>query len=71
MKTGRQQQSKKRFYLGFIKKRLNLEVITLLETAQGRIKMLKAGMTGKEIEQMYIQHSRYELVSVNWQDDTP
>jgi len=29
--------------------------VTLLETAQERVKLIKAGLTGKEIERLYIQ----------------
>lgn len=47
-------------------KEINSGVIALLETAQGRIKLLKAGLTGKEIENRYIQYSGLELVGVNW-----
>lgn len=47
---------------------IKIRVVTLLETAQGRVKLLKAGLTGKEIENLYIRYSGLELVSVNRQE---
>jgi len=43
-------------------------VIGLLETAQERVELLKAGLTGKEIESRYLQCCGLEPVGVNWQE---
>lgn len=40
-----------------------------LETAQERVILIKAGLTGKEIERLYIQCHRPELIGVNWLEE--
>jgi len=39
----------------------------VLETAQERVKLLKEGITGKQIESLYIQLNGFIIVSVHWQ----
>jgi len=38
----------------------------LLFDSQYRVKLLKAGLTGKEIEHLYIRDNNIEVVRVNW-----
>jgi len=40
----------------------------VFETSQERVKILKAGMTGKQIESLYIRHNGLEVVGVDWQE---
>lgn len=37
-----------------------------LEAREDRVELLKAGYTGKEIEQLYIYLNGFEVVGVNW-----
>lgn len=39
----------------------------VLETAQERVKLLKAGITGTQIESLYFQLNGFKIVSVDWQ----
>jgi len=39
----------------------------VFETSQERV-LLKAGMTGKQIESLYIRHNGLEVVGVDWQE---
>ncbi len=36
----------------------------MLETSEERIKLLKAGYTGKTIEKLYIKHSNFKIVRI-------
>jgi len=38
----------------------------MLETREERVRLLKAGWTGKEIEQLYIALNDIEVVGVNY-----
>ena len=40
----------------------------ILATAQERVKLILAGLTGKEIGALYIQLNRYTVVGVNWME---
>ncbi|MDP2754129.1 MAG: hypothetical protein Q8P40_07025 [Nitrospirota bacterium] len=40
----------------------------VLETSQERVKLLKAGLTGKQIESLYIRHNGFEIVGANFQE---
>ena len=35
----------------------------MLETAEERVKLLKAGFTGKEIEKLYIEYNNFKIIS--------
>jgi len=39
-----------------------------LETMEERVKLLQAGITGREIEKLYVIFNSFEIVGVNWQD---
>jgi hypothetical protein len=39
----------------------------LLDSREDRVKLLKAGFSGKEIEAMYLILNSFENVGVNWQ----
>ena len=47
----------------------------MLETSEERIKLLKAGVTGKSIERLYIAHNNLKIINhpvlVNIDDDVP
>ena len=34
----------------------------MLETAEERVKLLKAGFTGKEIEKLYIEYNNFKII---------
>jgi hypothetical protein len=34
----------------------------MLETAEERIKLLKKGLSGKEIERLYIEHNNFKII---------
>ncbi len=36
----------------------------MLETAEERVKLLKAGFTGKEIEKLYIEYNNFKIIRV-------
>ncbi len=40
--------------------------MAILETREERVKLLRAGVTGREIERWYIYLHRLEIVGVNW-----
>jgi hypothetical protein len=40
---------------------------TLLDRSEDRVKLLRAGFSGKEIEALYSILNSFEIVSVNWQ----
>ncbi len=40
----------------------------VLETREERVKLLKAGVLGTEIKNIYVQLNGFEIVSVNWQE---
>jgi len=39
----------------------------LLDSREERVKLLKAGFSGKEIEALYLVLNNFEVVGVNWQ----
>ncbi len=39
----------------------------LLESREERVKLLKAGFSGKEIEALYLVLNSFEVVGVKWQ----
>jgi hypothetical protein len=41
----------------------------ILETRDDRIKLLKAGFTGKQIEALFFVVNHFEAVGVAWQDE--
>jgi len=34
----------------------------MFETAQERVKLLKSGLSGKEIEMLYIEHNNFKII---------
>ncbi len=40
---------------------------SLLESSEERVKLFKAGFSGKEIEALYLVLNSFETVGVNWQ----
>jgi len=40
-----------------------------LETSIKRVRLLKVGISGKQIESLYIQKNNFELVDVDWQEE--
>jgi hypothetical protein len=42
-------------------------VAELLDRSEDRVKLLRAGFSGKKIEALYLVLNSYEIVSVNWQ----
>jgi hypothetical protein len=42
-------------------------VAALLDCSEDRVKLLRAGFSGKEIEALYSILNSFEIVSVNWQ----
>lgn len=40
---------------------------SLLESREERVKLLKAGFSGKEIEALYLVLNSFEIVGMNWQ----
>lgn len=41
----------------------------ILSTPEVRVKLLRAGFIGKEIEQLYVNLNSFELVIVDWDDE--
>ncbi len=39
----------------------------LLDRSEERVKLLRAGFSGKEIEALYLVLNSFEIVGVNWQ----
>jgi hypothetical protein len=39
----------------------------LLDRREERVKLLRAGFSGKEIEALYLVLNSFEIVGVNWQ----
>lgn len=39
-----------------------------LETSAERIRLMKAGLKGKQIEQLYVQKNNITIIGVNWQE---
>ena len=39
----------------------------LLDSSEERVKLLRAGFSGKEIEALYLVLNSFEVVGVNWQ----
>jgi hypothetical protein len=46
----------------YFKKRLWDEI--MLETSEERIKLLKAGFTGKMVEKLYIKHNCFKIIGI-------
>ena len=42
-------------------------VAALLDRSEDRVKLLRAGFSGKEIEALYLVLNSFEVVGVNWQ----
>jgi hypothetical protein len=42
-------------------------VAALLDSSEDRVKLLRAGFSGKEIEALYLVLNSFEIVGVNWQ----
>jgi len=40
----------------------------ILQTSEERIKLLKSGFTGDQVEALYIDLNHFETVGVNWGD---
>lgn len=40
----------------------------ILESQQDRVKLLKAGFSGRQIEVIYTLLNRFEILGVNWQN---
>ena len=38
-----------------------------LDSSEERVKLLRAGFSGKEIEELYLVLNSFEIVGVNWQ----
>jgi hypothetical protein len=38
----------------------------ILQTSEERIKLLKSGFTGNQVEALYIDLNHFEIVKVNW-----
>jgi hypothetical protein len=47
----------------YLKKRLWDEI--MLETSEERIKLLRAGFTGKMIEKLYVKHNSFKIISIS------
>ncbi len=41
---------------------------SMIHTAQERVKLLKAGFTGKQIEALYFVLNRFEIMNVAWDE---
>lgn len=37
----------------------------VLETPEERVKLLKAGLTGKDIEKLYVRYNEFKVISGN------
>lgn len=42
----------------------------VLETREERVKLLKAGYSGKDIESYYLQGNNIQIVGVKWHDES-
>jgi len=42
-------------------------VAELLDRSEDRVKLLRAGFSGKEIEALYLILNSFDIVGVNWQ----
>ncbi len=42
---------------------------SILATRDERVKLLKAGFTGREIERLYVIHNSLDIMGVDWQID--
>jgi hypothetical protein len=42
-------------------------VAALLDRSEDRVKLLRAGFSGKDIEALYLVLNSFEIVGVNWQ----
>ena len=42
-------------------------VAALLDRSEERVKLLRAGFSGKEIEALYLILNSFEILGVNWQ----
>ncbi len=40
--------------------------MAILESRDERVKLLRAGVTGREIEALYVRLNDFEIVGVNW-----
>ncbi len=40
--------------------------MAMLETKEERVKLLRAGLTGREIETLYVILNSFEILGVNW-----
>ena len=50
-----------------LKCRQSKSLASLLESSEDRVKLLRAGFSGKEIEALYSILNSFEIMSVNWQ----
>ncbi len=44
--------------------------MAILETREERVKLLRAGVTGREIEALYVKLNGFEIVGVGWHEPT-
>ncbi len=42
--------------------------MAMLETKEERVKLLRAGFTGREIETLYVILNSFEVLDVDWQE---
>ncbi len=49
-----------------LKGRQNKSSAALLDSREERVKLLKAGFSGKEIEALYLVLNSFEILDVNW-----
>ncbi len=42
--------------------------MTILESREDRVKLLRCGFTGREIEALYVILNSFDVVGVNWQE---
>ena len=40
----------------------------ILQTSEDRIKLLKSGFTGDQVEALYIDLNHFEMLQINWDD---
>jgi hypothetical protein len=50
-----------------LKGKQSKSVAALLDRSEDRVKLLRAGFSGKEIEALYSILNSFEIMSVNWQ----
>ena len=50
-----------------LKGKQDKSVAALLDRSEDRVKLLRAGFSGKEIEALYLVLNSFEIVNVNWQ----